>query len=313
MPGRKAPDPVLIGGTGRCGTRALASIVGQHSRYRRIHTECNFHCSPQALPGLLAGAVSMESFLEDLRGRWWERRNSYGKPSGLHRRIPRETLEAAIERFEPAFAADPEGASSRLIRDILDPIAEAARKPSWVEMSKHNVQAAPTLLGLLPDAKVIHIIRDGRDVASSVVALNWAPETMNEGVDWWQRRLSAAEQGAAAVPAERLLVLSFEDLVANDRRRSFERLLDFLAVPRLRRRHREPEIHAYFEEHFNLESANVSRWRKDLTADETQTLNAYFATVLEGLIAADTPGRPLFERFLDSANDAPARADAAAV
>ena len=42
---------------------------------------------------------------------------------------------------------------------------------------------------LLPGAKFIHMIRDGRDVACSVVLEKWGPDEHFEALEWWRKRL----------------------------------------------------------------------------------------------------------------------------
>ena len=71
--------------------------------------------------------------------------------------------------FERDYPADGVLACSRLIHRLLDPLAEQARKPSWVEMTPSNVGAAATLTRVFPRARVLHMARDGRDVAARVL------------------------------------------------------------------------------------------------------------------------------------------------
>ena len=47
---------------------------------------------------------------------------------------------------------------------------------------------------LYPDAQFVHIIRDGRDVAASLVAQRWGPNTIAEAAAEWQRAVLGARQ-----------------------------------------------------------------------------------------------------------------------
>ena len=295
-----APQRLFVGGTGRCGTHAMGSLLGRHSRYRRIHTELRFHADPPGLPGLLRGEVELAEFLATLRGRWWKRTASQGFESGLFKRVPEEIFERAIAEFERDFPDDQWGAASRLVYGLLDPIAAQAKKPGWVEMSNRNVEASPVLLELVPDIKMIHMIRDGRDASSSVVAQKWGPDEIMAAIAWWERRVADDERSSSQLPEERLLIVCFEDFVTGDREGTYDRLLDFIGERRLFRGRREPEMRRFFDEEIGTGRANIERWRKGLSEAEQDELCERYAAALERLIAADTPARPLFERSLQA-------------
>ena len=55
-----------------------------------------------------------------------------------------------------------------------------------------------TLYRMFPEMKLLHLVRDGRDVACSVLRMPWGPNDLDSALDWWARRL---EQGFAATPA----------------------------------------------------------------------------------------------------------------
>jgi hypothetical protein len=276
----------------------MGAILGHHRRYRRIHTELRFHADPDGLPGVLSGEVELNDFLAGMHGGWWKRISSRGAEVGLFARVPKETFLAALETFEDSFGADPWAASSRLIHDLMDPIAAEARKPGWVEITKCNIQASPVLLRLVPEARFINMIRDGRDVASSVVTQNWGPDDFGEALTWWEERVAGGEHGSSEIPEDRLLVVGMEDLVTDDRDATFERLLEFIEEPRFLRPLRERTMRRYFNNEIGTGPANLERWRKGLSAKEQDEVNERYAKALERLISADTPARPLFERWL---------------
>src|SRR3954447_4475813 len=63
---------------------------------------------------------------------------------------------------------------------------------------------------IYPDARVVHIIRDGRDVARSLVAKNWGPDTIREAATEWRDAVLGAR--AAKHPA-RYVELFYERLL----------------------------------------------------------------------------------------------------
>lgn len=276
--GATLPDPVFVGGSGRSGTHVMARLLGRHSRYRYISSEIRFHTDRGGLCDLLAGRVSLRRFGRHMRGYWWDRPSADGRPRGLHRRVPPDVYEKALAAFESSFAEDPLPAARSLIRSLLDPLAEADGKPSWVEQTPQNVAAAPTLLLLFPDARFVHMIRDGRDAACSLVTRPWGPGALRGGVKRWAERLRKADAGAAAAPADRILLVRLEELVELDRERSYERVRDFLRLED------EPVAREYFERKVTSEHAHIGRWRRELSEREQAKLNRLYARAVDGLI-----------------------------
>ena len=59
------------------------------------------------MPDLLEGRVSLGGFLEKLRDFWWHRVRVDDQPRGLYSLMLERDFEAAVERFERAYRADP--------------------------------------------------------------------------------------------------------------------------------------------------------------------------------------------------------------
>jgi len=86
----------------------------------------------------------------------------------------------------------------------------------WIDHTPRNLRHASVLRSMFPDAHFIHILRDGRGVASSVMPLDWGPNTPEAVARFWVKRVGEATD------AEELLrefgVVSrirFEDLVSD--------------------------------------------------------------------------------------------------
>lgn len=259
---------VFIGGTGRSGTHAMARLLGHHSRFADVPIEARFHCNKRGMPDLLEGRITLRSYLAKVRGFWWHRVRVDGQPRGLYNLLRRSELDAAIDRFEPAFETDPVAACRGLYLDLLGGVAARRGKPGLVEMSSHNVREAQTIMRLFPEAKVVHALRDGRDSASSVTSKTWGPRSTGRAIGWWADRLRKIEAGVRgsedgaefSVPANRFRVIMLDDLVGPDREAVYEGLLEFLGVDD------EPAIHEFFQREMTPEHAHVGRWRRELHA-----------------------------------------------
>ena len=158
---------MFVGGTSRSGTHAVAHLLAKSSLFHLIPRELAFHAVPEGLVGYVRERFGRDELIEKLRGRWW--RVVPGKV-GFEGVITREQLDEALSEF--AAAPDDRVASSRdFVQALLDPIARAAGKPSWVEKSTQTVVAAPVLLSMFPEAGIVHVVRDGRDVACSIARM----------------------------------------------------------------------------------------------------------------------------------------------
>src|SRR5215211_4550816 len=258
------PPIVFVGGTGRSGTHVVAKMLGRHSFYRNINNEVRFHCNPRGYPDLLAGRVSLEEFLKKLRKFWWYRvkagefapavvpKLAMGREvRGLHKLVPEERFEDAVDRFERDYPDDGDPRSDaavdacrQLFFDLFRPLADEEGKPGLIEMSSDTVLAGPTLLRIFPEAKLIHTVRDGRDAGSSKVekrSKREHPTDVISGIDWWESRLRDIDESAKQVPPDKLPTISLDDLVWGGRRATYRSLHEFLGVDR------EPRVRRYFK------------------------------------------------------------------
>ncbi len=165
-----------------------------------------------------------------------------------HNRMQRERNErifAGIDGFPPFPEIDAE--DRRVFFDTLlsRMMAKAATKPEFRaigEKTPEIVEQLDLLLSVVPDARIIHVIRDGRDVAVSSwhhLLRNAPPGTDLTGIDFprymplaaksWNTLVRMGRAWGRAHP-ERYLELRYEALHA-DPDRVLEGLFAFLGVP----------------------------------------------------------------------------------
>jgi hypothetical protein len=269
------PEPIFVGGSARSGTHAVGRLIAAHPRYHLIATEARFHCFKEGLPDLLAGRVELDRFLELFRGHWWRR--GFRNAQGLHRIAGRARRERALERFEREFATDPWAASRALVDAILGAAAERDGKPSWVEVSGWNVQSAPTLCRLFPNAKFINMVRDGRAVVAGHLKKKSLTDDPLEALTHWQRRIRSAHAALRELPPERALVIELEELVAGDRERAYRRLVEFLEVAD------DAPIRRYFDTEISAEAAHHGRWRERLPPPDARRIDRHYRRLVRQL------------------------------
>lgn len=283
--------PLFVGGMQRSGTHALGHLVSQHSHYAMVPRELAFHVAPAGeggIPDLLAGRIGADEFVSRMRTHWW-RRTAPWDPSvtrGLHKSVPEERFQAAVERFALAHPYDGVAAVRTLLTDLLDPVAEEAGAAAWVEMDPTNILAGRELSQIFPNMRLIHTIRDGRDVACSLRRLPWGGDKLRHGIGWWESTLRDADAVVRGLPSERVFVVQLEDLVVNDRQRTYRRLLEFLELED------EPQIREFFARHVNQQNAHLGRWQTELPLIRRAALTGRYAFSLTQLRRAGVRDRP---------------------
>ncbi|MDQ4078226.1 MAG: sulfotransferase [Chloroflexota bacterium] len=99
----------------------------------------------------------------------------------------------------------------------------------WVDHTPSNSRFAATLLDLFPDAKMLHIVRDGRAIASSVMRLDWGPNTVLKAAPWWVERVAYGLAAETLWGVERVMRVTYEGLVA-DPAPSLQKICHFLGI-----------------------------------------------------------------------------------
>ncbi len=286
----------FVGGTGRSGTHVVARFLGRHMRLHAIGVECRFHVEDRGFPGLLDGSVSADAFLKRLRGFWWKGQMS-GRERGMYRFLSEDRLEWAITRFEDSFdVAEPEPACRQLFLDLLWQEAVEKRATGLVEQSCDTIAQAPTLMRLFPEAKFIHVVRDGRDASASRVSQTRGlvyPITRNQGIRWFDKRIRRIDDGARQIPPERLFQVSLEDILTPPRHEAAREVTNFAGV-RFGRRMRR-----FFYSKMDLHSANTERWRAGTSERRQRSIEARYERSLEGLEADGVSSAPLLRAVFD--------------
>jgi hypothetical protein len=83
----------------------------------------------------------------------------------------------------------------------------------WIDHTPRNMRFALSLSRLAPEAKFIHLVRDGRAVAASILPLDWGPNDIVEAAWYWARQIAPGLAAAARLGPERLLSVRYEDVV----------------------------------------------------------------------------------------------------
>jgi hypothetical protein len=121
---------------------------------------------------------------------------------------------------------------------------------------------------LWPRAKYIYLLRDGRDVASSVVEMGWAGNVF-VGAKWWLDAEREWTELQKSLPRENWIELRYEDLIA-DSAAHLRRVCDFIGVT-----FSERMFDYTGDSSYGLPDATQSfKWRKKVAPKDLELLEA---------------------------------------
>lgn len=206
---RGGPPAPFVVGVGRSGTTLLRLMLDAHPELA-IPPETHF------VPALIerggAGATADDLVDEVLGARGW---GDFGlEPSQL-----RESVKA-LDRPDPAA----------VLRAFYGLYAEGRGKPRWGDKTPIYVKEMRTIAGTLEEARFVHLIRDGRDVALSRRKRGMgAGKPMADTAERWKRRIEGARRQAKRLRGG-YLELRYEDLVA-DPEPALRRICELIELP----------------------------------------------------------------------------------
>jgi hypothetical protein len=88
----------------------------------------------------------------------------------------------------------------------------------FVEKTPSHALCLPEIRELLPESRIIHVLRDGRDVTASLVAagrswgVSWAPRRASAAAAMWVDHLTRAREAGADLDDRYFLEVRYEDL-----------------------------------------------------------------------------------------------------
>jgi hypothetical protein len=88
-------------------------------------------------------------------------------------------------------------------------------KHRWGDKSPDYAENIPSLALMFPEARYIHLVRDPRAVASSLVRHNWGPSTYWQAARMWAYKVEMATIDMQILGPHRGLTIRFEDVVGD--------------------------------------------------------------------------------------------------
>jgi sulfotransferase family protein len=294
---KTSPNPYLfIVGSARSGTTLLRRIVAAH---RQIAITPETHWVPrwyEKRKGVTPQGTVTSELLDRLANS--RRFPRYG--------IAREDLEQLLEAADPVTY-------STFVRGFYDLYGRVSGKRLVGDKTGEYARHIPTLHALWPEARFVHLIRDGRNVCLSVLDwkekpgasrfATWREDRVSTIAFWWKRNVQLAREAGTRLPAELYYEIRYEALVMQPEEEC-KSLCDFLDVRFDGSMLRFHEGRTRTEPGLTAKSAwlpitpGLRDWRSEMSKDHLERFEAAAGDVLDelGYERGSTPNSEVVDR-----------------
>jgi hypothetical protein len=272
--------PIIVNGTGRCGSTLFFSLLSEHPDLCWISNYTNRF---KGMPGLAAlSRVRDMPWLGHRLPRKWKVTPKPAEANELYTWL----TDGTFTQPRLLTSADVTPAAREKYRSSVEKHLRSHGKPRFAQ--KHTgFPRYEFLREIFPDARFVHVIRDGRAVANSMINVSWWDGTLNSW--WWgpmkeeykqelERSVDSRTTLAAIVwktlvdyilEASRLLAdgtykeIRYSDLVARPGEVMAD-VLEFLDLPDSRRFRAGMELTRIYN--------SDNKWKSDLSSEQQRIL-----------------------------------------
>jgi hypothetical protein len=206
--------PIFIAGCDRSGTTLLGDLLGK-SRWSITTPESQFIHDLLIQIGLgsfRSPEAAAAWLLEHFRYVAWDMPLTLRELADLiDLERPRVTIENLIASYARLTHPEKHGA------DV------------WIDHTPDNFKYQAMLKRLFPEARFIHIVRDGRAVCASIMPLDWGPNNAYTASRHWSTRLQEA-MAVEVAEGDNCLRVRFEDLLSQPQE-VIRRICGFIDLP----------------------------------------------------------------------------------
>lgn len=284
---------ILIGGSGRSGTNIVKELLSEHGSTFSLPFEHRFTIDPGGIVDFYNSFTAnwspyyadhkvqeLSTFLRMLSHKDGERKTY--KDWELEKHFPNytehvKTLIGKLKTFDyegtwPGSEQErmkfaPYRTQKELkplfkefFRNLVGSLLEEHDKEVFVEDNTWNTLYARELLDLIPDSKLLHVVRDPRDVVASLLKQRWTPNDLTQALQWYQSVMRRWEEQKAHLSEDEYLEVRLEDLVGQ-KEEIVRKICSFVGV--------RPE-QALLS--FPLDKAHTGRWKEEFTQEQRELL-----------------------------------------
>lgn len=235
-------SPIFIGGEGRSGTTLMRAML---------------NCHPKIACGAETHFLTDQDFIK--------------------------LYDLLLERYSARFAeytADPSEKVNEMYRAMInafyDDYTKKQGKIRWADKTPYNIKVIDFLLKVYSDKiKFIHLIRDGRDVATSMLKMEWGPNTIQEAARSWKEIIQGSRKHLGK---DYYIEVKYEQLIAESDKtlkevcnfigeRYSDKMLDY---------YKKKDMGGERESSFKqvskpLYTTSVQKWEVELSRDEIKS------------------------------------------
>lgn len=246
----------FIVGSGRCGTTILGRVLNSHSKV----------CVPHELQ-FIVGNAGKEALYEKY-------------VSGEMRGFDSDDFAVLMKNlcpyhFDKYFDYEnylkgleyPQSDLRKFLLDFFNEICEFQGKSIFIEQTPWHGKKIDVLNQLFPEAKFIHVVRDGRDVATSYARTPWWTNDVSANLLMWSDSINTINDFLIDSSVSSLVV-RYEDLVI-DSEFELSRIMTFLGLE-LEEEMLNPDCLIDYSRFFkqrslDYQSDNNKNWDKDMS------------------------------------------------
>ena len=274
-------------GCGRSGTTLLRALFDAHPDLAIpgesvfISTMCSERTKYETI-----GGVALDRFVADVVAH--PRFETWG--------LPERVLRDALRLEQPNSLAD-------AIRVLFATYATSREKKRYGDKTPVYVLAIPLLAPVFPEARFVHIIRDGRNVAPSLMELPHGPKDLGKATLYWRRHVQRGRKAGARLGPQRYREIRYESLTA-DAERVVRELCGFLELTYDDRMVQYVDRSADLTRTFTAEERGFHRnlslpptsglrdWRRELSGRDIELIEALAGDLLDDLGYERANGAP---------------------
>ena len=259
---------LFIVGSARSGTTLLRLMFDTHPQ---LCVTRESHFIPDLARRHGTGPVDAEALCDELLANRWYRR-----------------WQLDDDLVRAGLTAPPRPDFAEALRRLYRCYADAQGKQRCGDKTPQYVRHLPLLAELLPEARFVHIIRDGRDVVASFLSTAIGPDRFDPGVRLWRDAVAAGRAAGAALGPERYTEVFYERLVAAPEQ-ELRRLAAFAGLdydPVMLRYHKAEgaaDVGRYHAAVSQPPTPNLRDWRSELSPQQVRRFSALAGDLLAEL------------------------------
>ena len=295
---------IFVGGTGRCGTSITKEMIAKHPAVTSLPFEYRFIVDPDGLIDFYTSyAETWTPYLADnrrrrLRSLFWDisGSNSNGRYDGweLNNHIPnfqRHVINLMADLRKFMFTAEWVGSDNdstichgipmtrqelavpmrKFIEGVIGGLIKQAGAEFFVEDNTWNILLAREILELIPEAKIIHVYRDPRDVVASMSQQPWCPTDKVATAAWYKAIIEHWFNVRSHLPEGSILELKLEDLVES-KEETVRGICEFSGLSYA------PEMLD-----IDLSHSHGGRWKDDFSGGDKDAVDSVLHDIIEAL------------------------------